>query len=579
MNTQKIMNLVFVAIGVSTLATIALTLQVSGNIGAFSKAAEQRYLSYQLADELRQSSDDLTRLGRTYAVTADAQYENMYMDVLAIRNGSKPLPKKYHQIYWDLVLQYGDKPKPDGPAISMDERLHQLGFTEQELALLDRAKANSDGLVALEVKAMNAVKGRFADASGEYTLTGAPDRELATSLLHSRQYHREKAKVVQPIDEFFTALDNRTHTQFHDRLENLSHSLLLTQGLMAAVVAIALAGFMVVRWRVVKPLEQTRTQLSTIHGSRNLSTHIQVDSKGEIAGIADQINSFIGSLKASLLDTRQMSEQLAGLSEQNQAAVLASQQRANATAAEIDSSASAVEEMSQTLVHVSENTSSAEQQAAQNEDFVELGRTKVHSAIQSMQALSSEFSSTQTVIKKLTQESEEVSNVLSVIRSIAEQTNLLALNAAIEAARAGDMGRGFAVVADEVRSLAQRTQESTQEIEDIVNSLQQRTAEVNGAISNSAQMMEQAHISLDDAVESFASIEASTSAIHNLNTQIASTTEQQSAVSQEVAASIVKIRNNFQEIVQAMAQIEAASRELSSQSQQMQQRSRTYILD
>ncbi len=91
--------------------------------------AQVRYASYQTADELRQSSDDLTRLGRTYVVTGEEKYEKMYMDILAIRNGEKPRPINYHTIYWDLVLEYGQKPKPDGQAISLNQRMQDLGFT------------------------------------------------------------------------------------------------------------------------------------------------------------------------------------------------------------------------------------------------------------------------------------------------------------------------------------------------------------------------------------------------------------------------------------------------------------------
>lgn len=107
-------------------------------------ASEVRYASYQIADELRQGSDDLTRLARTYSLTGNEDYEKMYMDILAIRDGKMPTPEKYHQIYWDLVLEYGDKPKPDGKTHSLTERMQALGFTQKEFELLNEAKANSD---------------------------------------------------------------------------------------------------------------------------------------------------------------------------------------------------------------------------------------------------------------------------------------------------------------------------------------------------------------------------------------------------------------------------------------------------
>jgi hypothetical protein len=117
----------------------------------------------------------------------------MYLDILDIRNGNKPRPQNYHQIYWDLMINYGDKPKPDGETIALLATMKNLGFTGQEFALLNEAQKNSNARVQMEVSAMNAVKGLFPDATGRYTVQGEPDFEAASNLLHSVEYHREKA--------------------------------------------------------------------------------------------------------------------------------------------------------------------------------------------------------------------------------------------------------------------------------------------------------------------------------------------------------------------------------------------------
>lgn len=117
------------------------------------------------------------------------------MDILAIRDGKKPTPEKYHHIYWDLVLNYGDKPKPDGKTHSLNERMQALGFTDAEFGLLNEAKANSDALVAIEVEAMNAVKGLFPDPNtGKYTLQKEPDLSLAAELTHSKNITSKKQR-------------------------------------------------------------------------------------------------------------------------------------------------------------------------------------------------------------------------------------------------------------------------------------------------------------------------------------------------------------------------------------------------
>ncbi|MDG3085090.1 hypothetical protein P7F88_02845 [Vibrio hannami] len=110
----------------------------------------KRYYSYILADQLRQSSDDLTRMARTYVTTNDDKYEKMYWDILAIRNGEKPRPENMERIYWDLVLEYGDKPKKDTRAVPLRELMKQAGFSQHELLMLDLAQRNSDELVKTE---------------------------------------------------------------------------------------------------------------------------------------------------------------------------------------------------------------------------------------------------------------------------------------------------------------------------------------------------------------------------------------------------------------------------------------------
>lgn len=176
-------------------------------------AFETRYKSYLLADELRQSSDDLTRLARTYVVTGDPRYEAQYNDVVAIRAGKKPRPAEYQRIYWDFVAAGDPQPRPPTKAVSLLELMKQAGFTSQELGKLSEAEANSNGLVKTETIAMNAVKGRFDDGTGSFTREGPPDLDMARRLLHDEAYHQTKARIMKPVDEFFVLLENRTASE------------------------------------------------------------------------------------------------------------------------------------------------------------------------------------------------------------------------------------------------------------------------------------------------------------------------------------------------------------------------------
>ncbi|MGI1988210.1 methyl-accepting chemotaxis protein [Shewanella glacialipiscicola] len=577
MKTKTMMSVVFSTIVASAVITAVLSFNLKSKVDLFNDAASIRYQSYQVADELRQSSDDLTRFARTYAVTGDEKYEKMYMDILAIRNGEKPRPEKYHQIYWDLVLNYGDKPKPDGAKVVMKTKMQALGFSDEEFRYLDEAQQNSNALVAIELKAMNAVKGIFLDPNTQaYTVKGDPNIVMARELLHSEQYHKEKVKIMTPIDSFFSALDKRTEGEVVHRLDNLHAALNWVQLVLLLVILAAVSGFVIVKSRIVTPLVQMCRELLDIQQSKNLARRITVTTQGEIGEIVNQINLFIASLANSLSTTDSIAKEVADLAKQTKASIQISRESSNRVARELDASASAMEEMTTTLVHVSESTSNAESRAAENETHVTVGQQTVSEALKAMSVLEGAFTNTQDSMLHLVNESTQVSNVLSVIKAIAEQTNLLALNAAIEAARAGEQGRGFAVVADEVRSLAQRTQDSTKEIDDIVASLQNRTHQVGTSVTQAATLMQKAGGELQRIVIVFEDIRSSTEAIHGLNTQVAASTEEQSLVSKEIATSMIVIRDNSREVSQIIEQIESTSICLDNQSQMLRTKAGEY---
>ena len=190
--TFIILSTVSVIAGIATAVAILKSRSASAEEAA---AYDNRYRSYLLADELRQSSDDLTRLGRTYVVTGDASYKAQYLDILAIRNGEKPRPQSYHRIYWDFVAGGTAKPRPDGETVALSALMKRQGFTDEEFKQLEQAQKNSDGLVKLEVEAMNLVEGKDKDGKS----LPAPDRARAIELVHSKTYHQFKSQIMAPI--------------------------------------------------------------------------------------------------------------------------------------------------------------------------------------------------------------------------------------------------------------------------------------------------------------------------------------------------------------------------------------------
>ncbi|WP_087020824.1 methyl-accepting chemotaxis protein [Thaumasiovibrio subtropicus] len=570
MSTKVIMSWVFGAICLSAIITIILMAQLISGADQFKENADRRYASYQAADELRQSSDDLTRLARTYALTGNEDYERMYLDILSIRNGDLPRPVNYHQIYWDLVLTYGSKPKQDGPRQDLLAHMRELGFSDKEFNLLNTAKANSDALVALEVKAMNAVKGIFADpTTGEYSVRATPDTALAAELLHSPTYHSEKAKIMRPIDGFFTELEQRTYAEQSASFKTLKAEVNATLVMAFIVFFASIAGFILAHRNVSKPVTELNAQLKALHNNASLDTRIDIKAKGDIQDIAIEINHLLEAIARNQQASTEISRTVSQLASDTHQNVTSSKARSDELEHQFESVSVAIEEMSVTLKRVSDVTNDAESIARDNEGSVINGQESMQVAIDSIQTLSQEFSNTQTAMEDLASESAQVSSVLDVIKAIAEQTNLLALNAAIEAARAGEQGRGFAVVADEVRSLAQRTQDSTQEIETIIGSLQNKTNQVGETINRAASLMESSEQSISQIGGVFDAIKESTGQLFSLNSEIASSTDEQSNVSHSLAESISSIRNISSDVAETLGRIEQTAQELDESSHRL----------
>lgn len=174
------------------------------------QAEEERFYMMRYADQLRHSSDNLTRFARSYVVTGDERFRQSYFDVLHIRHGTLARPQRYYGPYWDLSEQQRAQRHPAGRQVSLKALMAKWPYTEEERALLDQAEHNSDELVGLEVEAFNAMTGHYKDANGSYTVRRAPDRQWAVALLYSPEYYRAKDRIMTPVDTFITTLDART---------------------------------------------------------------------------------------------------------------------------------------------------------------------------------------------------------------------------------------------------------------------------------------------------------------------------------------------------------------------------------
>ncbi|KJZ03086.1 methyl-accepting chemotaxis protein [Pseudoalteromonas piscicida] len=573
-----LMTTIFGGIIVFVVIVTLLVVNMYNALLDFERMADNRYKAYQLADELRQSSDDLTRLGRTYAVTGNDKYEKMYMDVLAIRNGDKPRPEGYHKIYWDLVLNYGEKPKPDGQREVLLDAMKEAGFSQKELNYLSEAQANSDGLVALEVEAMNAVKGKFKDSAGKYTIQGEPDLNKAVKLTHSDDYHRYKANIMKPVESFFTELENRTKqnvVQAHSAVESY---VLWAMVMLVITVCFSLFGVYLVRRRIVKPIELLGRTFEEIGSSNDLRKTVDESGATEIKAVANIVNRMLNSFKNTVTNIGSAGGAMSQSSKEVAHFIRSNKEISEEQNARLETIATAAEEMTATLNEVTSSTVSTADYANQVELEAQRGMEVMSQTSQQFSDLSVRFDETANIISELTEQSDQVSNVVSVIQAIAEQTNLLALNAAIEAARAGEQGRGFAVVADEVRTLAQRTQKSTEEIRDIINQLQTKAGSANTAIQQSQHQVQTTEEQVMVSSEVLDSIFEAVSKIKDLTQGVATASQEQLSVTEDINTNINGLSDISKEAIKRMNEFMAIVEQLEQTSHRLNDNAREFTV-
>jgi methyl-accepting chemotaxis protein len=331
----------------------------------------------------------------------------------------------------------------------------------------------------------------------------------------------------------------------HQELDERSLSGALWEtGLAGGVALLGLIVLWLTARGVSKPILGVASMLRDIaSGEGDLTKRLSYQGSDELGQLAGWFNRFLDKLqpiirdvKASVHDARTTADQSATLSEQTSTG-MEHQFR------EIEQVATASQEMSATAHDVANSAAQAAQAARGAEQAASDGLAVIEQTTQMIDGLAKDMSLAVREVEGLAASSGQIGSVLDVIRAIAEQTNLLALNAAIEAARAGDAGRGFAVVADEVRGLAKRTQDSVEEVRLVIERLQRGTHEVVSAMNNSHQQAQGSAGQVIQAVTALQRISGAVSIINNMNLQIASAAEEQSAVAEEVNRNVASIRD------------------------------------
>ena len=359
----------------------------------------------------------------------------------------------------------------------------------------------------------------------------------------------------------FAILDSKTNA-------NLRNIALVELGLF--IIGIIITSLLL-RRSVVRPINLLSATMNEIEKTHDLNRRLEVKAEDEVGRMSLAFNSMLDNFQGSLQQVSNTIQQLSSTSSELTGISDRAQQAAHFQQMRTSSVASAMEQMEAATKSVktsADSTVSASDMALQecNE-----GTQITQSAIGAIELLKQDIENSAHVIQKLDNQSQNVGNVLAVIQGIAEQTNLLALNAASEAARAGEQGRGFAVVADEVRTLASRTAESTKEIRDIIQELQVDAKEAVGVMHKSLGSATEGVSSVERAAHALGNIAEEVRVINDMNHQVASAVDEQTAMASSVEQSITEINDTASNTSERAANLNRLSDDLTSLSDQLAQ--------
>ncbi|MBK5412919.1 methyl-accepting chemotaxis protein [Pseudomonas sp. TH34] len=433
---------------------------------------------------------------------------------------------------------------PAWAAASLDA--YTNGVSEALLAL-DGAQA---AVGALPVDA-SALKNALLDFRTH--LTRLKDAQLSTETTQNQ--------LEQWLDQLLTESDllSQDQTAKRDKEASLARTLLLNVTAAALLLGVVAAWLIAVQ--IVAPLRQALHVANRI-AEGDLSHDIQTSRQDELGQLQRSIGLMTLNLRGLISGIGHSAQQIASAAEQLSAVTEQTRAGVDGQKQETEQVATAMNEMLATSQEVARHAEQASLAATEADQQAGQGDQVVAEAITHIEHLAQEMARSSQAMQGLQQESRKIGSVLEVIKSVSEQTNLLALNAAIEAARAGEAGRGFAVVADEVRSLAQRTQQSAEEIEELISGLHRGTQQVADIMDNSRSLTDNSVQLTRRAGEALAGITRTVSVIQEMNPQIAAAAEEQTAVAEEINRSVLKVKDVSEQTWAASQETAAASVEL-----------------
>lgn len=501
------------------------------------------------AAQVRAEKNDTLRITPTLLTGQSVRLVNriLIQSMLALQHDPKAAAVNFHRAHtlgYHVDIVQSDLGKLEGINKSLAAVEHRAKETNADrIALLKIENTIIESGIVPLIGLLNAQQFDEAHTMLDANITGKmPEFSKAASAYQDRLAGNLRAEI------------KRTHAQVE-----LDKWIFIGFMLFAFVVLIWI-GTWVIR-EISKGLKAAET-MAIAFTKGELDRPVVIETKDEIGDILAHMNTAREALRQTLKSIGGASVQLAAAAEETSAVSSQTDAGVRQQQEETEMVATAMNEMSATVQEIARNAADASGAASAANTAASSGQTIVNRSVATINQLARNVDDVAVAITKLEGESRDIGKVLDVIRAIAEQTNLLALNAAIEAARAGEHGRGFAVVAEEVRSLASRTQGSTEEIRQMIERLQAGSGAAVSAMQQGKTQVDVSINAMKETEQSLNVITGSVQTINDLNFQIASAAEEQSAVTEEMNRNIQKISSISEQSAQGASQTRIASEEL-----------------
>jgi len=519
---------------------------------------------------------------------------NMAQHIGQIENAHIPLTKKItsisqHQleqeIYFERAFRFALELKTEEHAIEgfkystakFENYAHEINneFKQTEQLLTEIINQSDDEKSRHEfnnlMQQIEVIEGQHARWSehAENVFATLVEGDIHRAIELSEQVEEEAGALEQHVSDILEEIELFTEKAITSLAEE-EHQI-LTDSIILTVVAIILGAiFSLYNLKILNKdvstlaygvLQLFKGNLTQSFKSKNISKDL-AQILNSLDGVRERLQTSLGSIHASSHKAADVAQNMNTLTSD----VLINIEEQSS---EVNMLAVAMEEMGATSTDIAKNTETTQTSTAGVTNFSSRCKNDMTQSILSMEQLTNSLNNSSKNIKILEEQGQKISSVLDVIKSIADQTNLLALNAAIEAARAGEQGRGFAVVADEVRTLAQKTQESTTEIEDMISAFKNETLGAVNAMNESQGyaklMLENVQKSNDNLKE----IDESIVSVNDMIIQIASSAEEQATVVQDISMNIQSVNAFSGKNVDSSKQVSVESEQIDLISQQL----------